>query len=103
MSPLTGLGLEFVLDVLARAGDREELASRTRHWMDAPIRMVRWRETRSGASSDVNGKDTNFTPQIRNSIFTEFFLGGIKLHFIKQLIQNCCNQIRSWMTWERIF
>jgi len=39
----------------ARAGDGEELASQARHWMDAPIRIVRLRETWSGACSDANG------------------------------------------------
>jgi len=31
------------------------LASQARHWMDAPIRIVRLRETWSGACSDANG------------------------------------------------
>jgi len=35
-----------------RAGDGEELASQARHWMDAPIRMVRLRETWSGACAE---------------------------------------------------
>jgi hypothetical protein len=34
----------------ARAGDRKELAFQARHWLDAPVRMVRLRETWSDAS-----------------------------------------------------
>jgi hypothetical protein len=36
----------------AGAGNGEELASQARHLMDAPIRIVRLRETWSGACAD---------------------------------------------------
>jgi hypothetical protein len=42
----------------ARAGDGEELASQARHWMDAPIHIVRLRETWSGVCFDANGEAT---------------------------------------------
>jgi hypothetical protein len=47
-----------------RAGDEEELASQARHWMDAPIRIVRLRETWSGVCSDANGVGSTAAPAV---------------------------------------
>jgi hypothetical protein len=48
-----GVGIGICFGQFGKSGDREELASQARHWMDAPIRIVRLRETWSGACSDA--------------------------------------------------